>query len=111
MASVKFKSQHTKPLFPECKVSQVPKIKDEEREEFVKKHISSEYIHDYSSPEAKERLDEVEENQFKRWKWDIKNVSTLVNMFREAGHSDEKIQKCLTEFRFVFPTRNSSHVL
>ena len=105
MASVKFKSQHTKPLFPECKVSEVQRIKDEDREEFMKKHISSEYIHDYSSPEAKERLNEVEETQFKRWKWAVKNVTTLVNVFREAGHSDEKIQRMFDGVPFCFPDK------
>ena len=109
MASVKFKSQHTKPLFCSCDVNEVARIDAKKREEFSKKYISTKYIHDYSSPEAKERLEEVEETQFKRWKWAVKNVKTLVNMFREAGHTDKKIQNMFEGVPFCFPDAEFFH--
>jgi len=102
ISSVKFKAQHTKPQYPEVKVSEVPRIENEKKEEFTKKHISTEYIHDYDSSEAKERLKDVEETQFTRWKWACKNITTLVNVFREAGHTDDKIQRMFEGIPFCF---------
>jgi hypothetical protein len=77
------------------KVNSVPKLTDPNQiEEFKKKYLSNDYIHENDSG-YKERMDNTREIQYKRWDWMTQHPDIYVNMLRLSNHPDENIQACL----------------
>ena len=99
LALVKYQASEARPAFPKGKVvASVPTVPEAELEAFKAAHIDNSYIHDYDSPEAKERMGsipKVRDAQYKRWKWACDNLDTFINVLRQSSHSDEAIQGML----------------
>lgn len=107
VAIVKLANRHTRPCFPPgIVVADIPTVPESDVPAFKEKYINGLYLHDYDSPEAKERLEKNGRvTQYMRWNWALENPETFVNQLRLAGHTDDKIQAMFSGVPLCFASK------